>query len=220
MWRKGLTAGAIAACSLFVMTGLASAHATVQPRSVNANSYEVFVLRVPNEKAVATVEVKVEVPEGFAVSRVKPVPGWDYEFTRESDGTVAAIAWTDGRIRDGEFQEFEFQGRTHATPGTYAWRVYQTYEDGEVVAWAGASDSNTPASFMEVTAGATTTDAHGQVQTSSTPPAETATAAPALAPSPAEASAAAPASSPITTAAAWGGLLLGAAALVLSLRRK
>jgi hypothetical protein len=131
---------------------------------------------------------------------------------------VTAITWSGGKILDGEFQDFEFQGKTHATPGRYAWRVYQTYEGGEVVAWAGASDSNTPASFMEVRAGEAVTDAHGQEQA---PPAPTAPApAPAPAADPAAAQAPAAAASPLTTGAAYGGLVLGAAALVLSLRRR
>ncbi len=219
MLKKAVAAGIVAALSLFFVPGLAGAHATVQPRVVTAGSYEVFVLRVPNEKEVPTVEVRVEVPEGFAVSRVKPVPGWNYEFTRGADGrTVTAITWSGGKILDGEFQDFEFQGKTHATPGRYAWRVYQTYEGGEVVAWAGASDSNTPASFMEVRAGEAVTDAHGQEQA---PPAPTAPApAPAPAADPAAAQAPAAAASPLTTGAAYGGLVLGAAALVLSLRRR
>lgn len=212
MFKKGLIAGVIAVSSLFIMAGPAGAHATVQPKTVNANSYEVFVLRVPNEKAVPTVQVKVEVPEGFAVSRVKPLPGWKYELTKSADGkTVTAITWSGSKILDGEFQEFEFQGKTHGTPGKYAWRAHQTYEDGEVVAWAGASDSKTPASFMEVKAAAATADAHGQEQKSATPAAP-ASESPATAP--------APAANPITTAAAYGGLFLGAGALILSFRRK
>ncbi len=215
MFKKGIITTLLALSSLFAMAGLASAHATVQPKSVNANSYEVFILRVPNEKTTATTQVKVEIPEGFAVSRVQPVPGWKYEFTKTADGkTVTAITFSGGKVLAGEFQDFPLSGKSAEKAGKYAWKVYQTYEDGETVAWAGPSDANTPASVMEVKAAAATTDDHGQPTTPAPAPATPATPA-ASAPAPAPA-----ATSPITTAAAYGGLLLGAGALIIALRRK
>lgn len=208
--RTGIGTVLLVMVVLFATASIAGAHAVVFPRTMNADSYEKFVLRVPNEKESATTQVKVEIPEGFAVSRVKPMYGWNYEFERAEDGkTVKAITWSGGKILPGEFQEFEFNGKTAAEPGRYAFRAWQTYDDGETVEWTGPADAAKPASFVELKAAATTTDSHGAEKPAQTP-------APAPEPAPESASA----SSPLTPLAAYGGLILGAAALVLALRRR
>lgn len=207
---------ALVAMLLFMIPGLALAHATVSPKTVNANSYEKFVLRVPSEKASDTVKVRIEVPEGFAVSRVKPLAGWTYEFEKSADGaTVKAIVWSGGKIGPTEFQEFEFQGKSAEKPGKYAFPVVQTYASGEVVNWTGPSDAQTPASFVEVQAAAGGTDAHGVT----TAPAPTTTTAPASSPTPAAPAPAASAAKP-NNAVAYTALGLAAVALALSLRRR
>lgn len=212
--RKTLTALATVAALLLALPGVAGAHATVYPRSMNANSFEKFILRVPVEKESDTVKVRVEVPEGFTVSRVRPLAGWSCAVEKTADGkSVKAITWSGGKIAPGEFQEFEFQGKTAENPGKYAFLAYQTYADGETVNWTGPSDAQKPASVVELKAAAGTTDAHGQEKP----------AAPAAQPAEPDAPAPAPAAggaNPLTTAAAYGGLALGAAALLLSLRRK
>jgi uncharacterized protein YcnI len=59
--------------------GLASAHVTVQPTEVPAGSYQVFTVRVPTEKEIATTSVKLAIPDGVSVSRIEPKPEWTYE---------------------------------------------------------------------------------------------------------------------------------------------
>jgi uncharacterized protein YcnI len=222
MLRKGFVSVAVCLAALVALPGIASAHAVVYPRTVNANSYEKFILRVPVEKESATVKVRVEMPAGFVVSRVKPLPGWTYQVEKGADNTVKAITWSGGQIAPGEFQEFEFQGKTAANAGKYAFPVHQTYADGETVDWTGPSDAKTPASVVEVTAAAsgTTADAHGQEKPAAAAPAAQAPAAQAPAAQTPAAPPAAPATNPLTTGAAYGGLILGALALLLSLRRK
>src|ERR671911_1330829 len=122
------------------VTGVASAHVRVLPEEVPAGSFEVFTVRVPTEKDISTTGVRVEVPEGFTVSRVEPVPGWDYELEEEA-GAVSTITWSGGEIGETEFQQFDIQGRTPVEPGEYAWNAYQTYADGEVVRWTGPAGS-------------------------------------------------------------------------------
>jgi uncharacterized protein YcnI len=195
--RSSVVAGAL----LLSLQALASAHAVVYPQQVVANAYEKFSLRVPNEKDIPTVKVKVEIPAGFTVSRVQPLPGWSYTFTKDAGGIVTAIEWSGGEIAATEFQEFVMSGKAPANAGKSAWKAYQTYKDGTVVEWAGPSDAKTPASIMEVVAGTATTDTHGQA----TPPA---------------AAAAVPADHGVTGWAAWGGLVLGAAALLVALFKK
>ncbi|MFZ5827474.1 MAG: YcnI family protein [Bacillota bacterium] len=208
MTRHSVTALTIAALLLIALAGMAGAHAVVYPKTMNANSYEKFTLRVPAEKESDTVKVRVEMPEGFTISRVKPLPGWSYEMEKDADGkTVKAITWSGGKIAPGEFQEFEFQGKTAKDAGRYAFPVWQTYADGETVAWTGPSDANTPASVVEVKATGAAVDAHGKEQPGTTAPAPS---------EPAPGGGA----SPLTTAAAVGGLVLGGAALVVALRKR
>lgn len=206
-WLNGLVLGLL---SVGLVSSVAGAHAVVYPKTATAGSYEKFIMRVPTEKASATIKVKVEIPAGFEVRRVKPMPGWTYEMEKAADGKLAkSITWSGGKILAGEFQEFEFQGKTAKDPGKYAFRAWQTYEDGETVEWTGPSDAKTPASVMELKPGAAKGDGHGAPAAPATTPAPSAPPAPA-----------APASNPVTTGAAYGGLLLGAAALVLALRKR
>lgn len=136
-----------------VVTGVASAHVRVLPEEIPAGSFEVFTVRVPTEKDIPTTGVRVEVPEGFTISRVEPVPGWDYELEEEA-GVVSAITWSGGEIGATEFQQFNVQGQTPEETGEYHWRAFQTYEDGSVVEWIGSEDSEEPASVVRVVEGA------------------------------------------------------------------
>ncbi len=155
MRTRWLQALLLAACLLLATTGVAWAHVRVLPEEVPADNYEVFMVRVPTEKDIPTTGVRVEVPEGFDVSRVQPMPGWDYELEEEA-GAVRAITWSGGEIGETEFQQFDVQGKTPAEPGEYPWNAYQTYEDGSVVEWVGPEDSEEPASVVRVAEGGTT----------------------------------------------------------------
>jgi uncharacterized protein YcnI len=135
---------------LLVVTSVASAHVRVLPEEVPADTFEVFTVRVPTEKDIPTTGVRVEVPEGFTISRLEPVPGWDYELEEEA-GVVSAITWSGGEIGATEFQQFDVQGQTPEETGEYPWRAFQTYEDGSVVEWIGPEDSEEPASVIRVT---------------------------------------------------------------------
>jgi uncharacterized protein YcnI len=170
---------------------VASAHVRVLPEEVEADSFEVLTVRVPTEKDIPTTGVTVEVPEGFEISRVQPVPGWDYELEEEA-GVVRAITWSGGEIGETEFQQFDIQGRTPPETGEYPWRAYQTYEDGSVVEWIGEEDSEEPASVVTVAAGG----AADGTKTVSENPAS---------------------AGGIVPIAAYGGLGLGVLALIVSL---
>ena len=73
----------LATCLISVVAaGVAWAHVVVHPNEAPAGSYQKFDLSVPTEKDIPTMQVQVEVPEGFTVTGVKPVPGWQAEFER------------------------------------------------------------------------------------------------------------------------------------------
>jgi uncharacterized protein YcnI len=143
--------------------GVASAHVTVQPNQVPANSYQVFTLRVPTEKDAATTQVKVEVPAGVEVSRFEPKPDWTFELEKNADGKIVSVTWkTAGKgLSSTEFGQFNFQGKVAADAKELAWKAYQTYADGSVVEWTGAPDADKPASVTKVTAATGESDGHG-----------------------------------------------------------
>ena len=187
----------LAACLLLGTASVAWAHVRVLPEEVPADSFEVFTVRVPTEREVPTTEVRVEVPEGFTVSRVEPIPGWDYEF-EEEEGIVRSITWSGGEIGETEFQQFDIQGRTPAEPGEYPWNAFQTYEDGEVVEWTGPEDAEEPASVVSVVEGGSGEGGRGAAEQETGSEAALSTGA-------------------FTPVAAYSGLGVGALALILAL---
>ena len=147
---------------LFGMSGVLSAmlavstpawaHVVVSPEVVTAGDYETLTLSVPTEKEIPTTKIRVEVPEGFLLSGVQPVPGWEHNF-QEDGGVVRAVTFSGGEIRSQEFQQFLLQAQAPDKPGEYPWKAIQTYEDGSVVEWTGPPDSEEPASVIEVVSG-------------------------------------------------------------------
>ena len=162
-----LRLAALSAFLTLAASGVASAHVVVDPEEVAAGEYEKLTVTVPTEKEVPTSEVRVDVPEGFTVSGVKPVPGWEYEF-EEEEGVVTAVTWSGGQVRPREFQEFQMQSQTPKEPGEYAFGATQTYEDGTVVEWTGPPDSEEPASVVRVVSGGAKGHGHGGAEEEAT----------------------------------------------------
>lgn len=179
--------------------GVAYAHVRVSPEEVPADSYEKLTVSVPTERDVPTTEVRVEIPEGFEVLGVQPEPGWNYDF-EEDAGTITAITWSGGEIAPREFQEFRFQTRTPEESGEFAWNAFQTYEDGEVVEWSGPEDSEEEASLVRVAEGSGGAEGGNDSATQEESSSE-----------------ASPSTGAIIPVAAYGGLGLGALALVVAL---
>ena len=143
---------ALGLCAMLALSAPVWAHVTVSPEEVTAGDYETFTVSVPTEKEVPTTEIRVEVPEGFLLSGVQPVPGWEHAF-EEDGGVVTAVTFSGGEIRPREFQQFLVQAQAPEKPGEYPWKATQTYEDGSLVEWTGAPDSEEPASVVEVVSG-------------------------------------------------------------------
>jgi uncharacterized protein YcnI len=141
--------------------GLASAHVTVQPTEVPAGSYQVFTVRVPTEKEIATTSVKLAIPDGVSVSRIEPKPEWTYEIEKNADNKFVSVTWkaTGKGLGATEFGEFRVQGKVADDAKELVWKAYQTYSDGEVVEWTGAPEADKPASVTAVTAAVG--DGHG-----------------------------------------------------------
>ena len=165
-----LWVSALASCLLLDTSGIAWAHVVVGPEELAAGGYEKLTVTAPSEKEIPTTEVRVDVPEGFTVSGVKPVPGWEYEFEEEA-GVVTAVTWSGGQIGPREFQEFEMQAQTPDAPGDFSFGATQTYEDGSTAEWTGPPDSENPASVVRVVSSSAGAHRHGGEE-------EAATAAP------------------------------------------
>jgi uncharacterized protein YcnI len=155
---------------------LAAAHVTLQPEEVPAGGFTRFDVRVPNERDdAATEKVEVEMPDGFAFASYEPVPGWTVEVQREKldqpietddgeiDEQVKTITWTadaaSAAIQPGQFRDFGLSVGIpdSAQPGdSLTFPAIQTYDNGEVVRWIGAPDSDEPAPQVAITAPAAT----------------------------------------------------------------
>lgn len=153
MKRSLFVAGAVVGVgAMLALAAPAQAHVVVSPEEVTAGDYETLTVSVPTEKEIPTTEVRVEVPEGFLLSGVQPVPGWEHAF-EEDRGIVTTVTFSGGEIRPREFQQFLVQAQAPEELGGYPWKATQTYEDGSTVDWTGAPNSEEPASVVEVVSG-------------------------------------------------------------------
>jgi uncharacterized protein YcnI len=147
-----VVSGILGVGAMLAVSAPAWAHVVVSPEVVTAGDYETLTVSVPTEKEIPTTKIRVEVPEGFLLSGVQPVPGWEHTF-QEDGGVVTAVTFSGGEIRPREFQQFLVQAQAPEEPGEYPWKAFQTYEDGSVVEWTGRPDSEEPASVIEVVSG-------------------------------------------------------------------
>ena len=144
-----VVSGVLGFGAMLAVSAPAWAHVVVSPEVVTAGDYETLTVSVPTEKEIPTTKIRVEVPEGFLLSGVQPVPGWEHTF-EEDGGVVTAVTFSGGEIRPREFQQFLLQAQAPEEPGEYPWKAIQSYEDGSVVEWTGPPDSEEPASVIEV----------------------------------------------------------------------
>ena len=120
---------------------VASAHVTVSPRQVNAKGGGDFIIKVPTERPVPTIKLRVVFPGGFRVSRLRAKQGWTAVVERDTSKAITAVTWSGGKIGPDEFDEFVVSARVSAEPGqSLAIMAYQTYEGGEVVGWTSVAD--------------------------------------------------------------------------------
>jgi uncharacterized protein YcnI len=143
-WRPML----LAAFLVLFAAGVAWAHVEISPEEANAGDSKEFTLKVEQELDSPTTEVRLEIPDGFVVTDVPETPGW------QASSEDNAVVWSGGQITPEEDSaEFTFQARAPEETGIYAWKVFQTYKDGEVVEWTGSEGSEEPAPLVEVISG-------------------------------------------------------------------
>ena len=129
-----VVSGVLGVGAMVAVSAPAWAHVVVSTEKVTVGDYETLTVSVPKEKEIPTTEIRVEVPEGFLLSGVQPVPGWEHTF-EEDGGVLTAVTLSGGEIRPREFQQFLVQAQAPEEPGQYPWKAFQTYKDGSVVEW-------------------------------------------------------------------------------------
>ena len=132
-----------------ILPGLAFAHAVVFPRTSTPGAFERYVLRVPNEKAVATTRVELRFPADARVTSFGDVAGWQLEVLTDSAKRIVGAVWT-GSLPPQRFVEFPFMAANPKTTTKLVWPAYQTYANGERVEWTGEQGSKTPASSTSI----------------------------------------------------------------------
>lgn len=126
------------------------AHVVVQPRQSSAGATQTYTMRVPNERAVATVRLEIDFPTGVEISAVDEKPGWKLELKKNASGTIIGAAWSGALLAPREVVEFTFTARNPAAEARLAWNVIQVYEDESRSEWTGAQGSRTPASVTTI----------------------------------------------------------------------
>ena len=185
--KRIATAIAVAALAL---PGAAQAHVTLQPEEAPAGGFARLDVRVPNEEDDAgTTKVAVQMPPGFYFVSYEPKPGWNIKVTKrklanpvEEHGEkiteeVAEVTITgDGKtgiIKPGQFEDFGLSlGVPEGKAGSkLTFKATQTYENGKVVRWIGAPDSEKPAPQVTLTAAEEEAASHDEEQETDSEPA-------------------------------------------------
>ncbi|MBC2252299.1 DUF1775 domain-containing protein [Listeria welshimeri] len=149
--------------AVFVIPFQASAHISVSPNESTVKSWETYTMKVPSEKEMASKKIVLKIAKGVSFESYEPVPGW----TTTVDKKNGTVTWqTEGNgIEKGQFQRFSFIAKNPSEEGDVAWNAYQYYEDGSIVEWVGAEDSETPHATTKILkeSAQTTTGSHGEV---------------------------------------------------------
>lgn len=162
--------------SSIALTGVASAHVTVNSTDATQGGYGVLTFRVPNESDTAgTVGLRVQLPEDtpFASVQTTAMPGWTASLTQvvvdppiENHGqeiteAVSVVTWTaqpGTRIGPGEYADFSLSVGPFPAVDSLEFKAIQAYDDGSEVAWIeatvdGEEEPEHPAPVLAVTAG-------------------------------------------------------------------
>ncbi|MEU5833934.1 YcnI family protein [Streptomyces diacarni] len=171
--RRAVTVGALAAGTLMLVAGPASAHVSVDPQEAPKGGYSTVDFKVPNEKDDAsTVKLEVTFPTDHPLASVmpQPVPGWDIKVDKkkldkpiETHGekiteAVSKVTWSGGKVEPGEFQQFPVSmGQLPEDGDQLVFKALQTYDDDDVVRWIeeqqkGAPEPEHPAPVLKLAA--------------------------------------------------------------------
>lgn len=115
-----------------------SAHASVTQKQVGVGERINFTFSVPTEEEDPTIGVRLVLPDGL--KSVMPIvkAGWNVQLKKEGEGDnekITEIIWSGGQIPPEQRDEFMFNAQAPAQETSLIWKAYQTYGDGDIVAW-------------------------------------------------------------------------------------
>lgn len=194
----------LAAAAVLAAPTAAAAHVEVLPDRPKLNAEQEFVVRVPDERDVATTKLQIIFPEGVNVTQYAPKPGWTRTVKLGRAKRPSGVTWAGGKIAAGEYGEFRFLA-TPRKAGQAIWRVYQTYADGKTKPWTGPPEK--PGAEEQET-GVTEAGPSPAVEVTATPDVPAATAA---------AAAETPNTATTKTTSSDAGIWLGLIAIVIAL---
>jgi uncharacterized protein YcnI len=200
----------------------AMAHVQVSPSVAAPADPTLFTLLVPNESDSPTVQIDLKIPDGVIPFSFEETPGWERTEQRTENGALDVVTWK-GSLPAGAFVRFSFLASTPDTTGQISWPAVQRYEDGSVVRWIGAPDSDAPAAITAISADAPRQNAGGEgagepAATTGTPTDTAGAAVPAPATDGGEDEGGTSALSIIALVIAGAGLMVGLAALLRARR--
>ncbi|MGI5350153.1 YcnI family protein [Streptomyces sp. CA-250714] len=171
--RRAATVCALAAGTVLLVAGPASAHVSVDPEEAAKGGYSTVNFKVPNEKDdSSTVKLEVTFPTDHPLASVmpQPVPGWDIKVEKkkldkpiEMHGekiteAVSKVTWSGGKVEPGQFQQFPVSmGQLPEETDQLVFKALQTYDNDDVVRWIeepkeGAAEPENPAPVLKLTA--------------------------------------------------------------------
>ena len=201
-----------------VARDVSKAHIQVSPTEAAPGDPVKFELLIPGETDAHTTEVALQIPKGVLPFSFEDQPGWKrtIEQARRRQRRRRALARPAGERR---VRPLRLPRRTPKQEGDLAWKAVQRYDDGEEAAWIGAADSDNPAAVTTISASAPRQNAGGEGAE-----AEEGAAAPGRRRRRRAARAVASddddGDDPLPLILGAGGLVLGAAALAVALRRR
>lgn len=122
---------------------MVSAHVVVRPAEVTTASFQTFTVSVPNEKDQPNTAVKVLIPQNLKHVTPTVKTGWTITIEKDGEGenaSIKSLTWKDGSIPAGFREDFTFSAQAPASVSEIQWKAYQTYADGNTVAWDLAKD--------------------------------------------------------------------------------
>jgi uncharacterized protein YcnI len=131
----GLRMGYLLGLMLVMSPPMAWTHIDIEPKETIPGRWETFVLNVPTETGSPTVEVQLDVPQGFEVEAVGHRTGWETALRRDERGFVRAIVWSGGQIPPLTFEEFKLLAKASKAPGAYDWQARQRYAADQESTW-------------------------------------------------------------------------------------
>jgi len=134
-WQRGVVITCGVWGLLMSLTATAWGHSDLDPRQSIPNKWETYTLNVPTETAAPTVQVRLLVPREFEIEMLEHSQVWQITRTRDERGYIRDVTWSGGSIPPQTFAEFKLLVRNPTAPGTYSWKIEQSYQDGTVATW-------------------------------------------------------------------------------------